>query len=92
VAFQQAPVAAANLLHSLAEEPLEPFRFQELGEMMSLGVGEASLTGLGVNLAGPAAYPLRRLAYLARLPRRSLQLRVAAGWLADWSRTAGAAP
>ena len=34
--------------------------------------------------AGPAAYQLRRLAYLTRLPGRSHQLRVAAGWLADW--------
>ncbi len=92
VAFQQAPIAAANLLSAQAGEPLQPFRFQELGEMMSLGVGEASLSGLGLNLAGPAAYQLRRLAYLARLPRRSLQLRVAAGWLADWSRPAGAPP
>jgi NADH dehydrogenase len=92
VAFQQAPVAAANLMRSLAGAPLESFRFQELGEMMSLGVGEASLSGLGVNLAGPAAYQLRRVAYLTRLPRRSLQLRVAAGWLADWGRPAGLAP
>ncbi|MFM7733909.1 MAG: NAD(P)/FAD-dependent oxidoreductase [Cyanobium sp.] len=89
VAFQQAPVAAANLLRSLAGESLEPFRFQELGEMMSLGLGEASITGFGVTLAGPAAYQMRRLAYLTRLPRRSLQLRVAAGWLADWNRGAG---
>ncbi len=92
VAFQQAPVAAANLLRSLEGDPLTAFRFQELGEMMSLGVGEASLSGLGVNLAGAAAYSLRRLAYLARLPRRSLQLRVAAGWLADWQRPAGGRP
>ncbi len=92
VAFQQAPVAAANLIRSLAGESLEPFRFQELGEMLSLGVGEASLSGLGINLAGPAAYQLRRLAYLTRLPRRSLQWRVAAGWLADWSRPPGAVP
>ena len=92
VAFQQAPLAATNLLHSLAGEPLQPFRFQELGEMLSLGVGEASLSGLGVNLAGPAAYQVRRLAYLTRLPRRSLQLRVAAGWLSDWNRASGAAP
>jgi NADH:ubiquinone reductase (non-electrogenic) len=92
VAFQQAPVAATNLLRSLAGEPLQPFRFQELGEMLSLGVGEASLSGLGINLAGPAAFQLRRIAYLTRLPRRSLQLRVAAGWLADWNRPAGAPP
>ena len=84
VAFQQAPVLAANLIRSLAGEPLEPFHWKDLGEMMSLGVGEASLTASGVTLAGPAAYQLRRLAYLTRLPGRPHQLRVAAGWLADW--------
>jgi NADH dehydrogenase len=85
VAFQQAPVLAANLIRSLAGEPLEPFHWNDLGEMMSLGVGEASLTAAGVTLAGPAAYQLRRLAYLTRLPGRSHQWRVAAGWLADWT-------
>ncbi len=85
VAFQQAPVLAANLIHSLRGEPLEPFRWNDLGEMMSLGMGEASLTAAGVTLAGPAAYQLRRLAYLTRLPGRPHQLRVAFGWLADWT-------
>ncbi|MDM7954310.1 MAG: FAD-dependent oxidoreductase [Cyanobium sp. CZS 25K] len=85
VAFQQAPVLAANLIRSLRGEPLEPFGWKDLGEMMSLGIGEASLTAAGVTLAGPAAYQLRRLAYLTRLPGRPHQLRVAAGWLADWT-------
>lgn len=84
VAFQQAPVLAANLIRSLRGEPLQPFCWKDLGEMMSLGIGEASLTASGITLAGPAAYQLRRLAYLSRLPGRSHQLRVAAGWLADW--------
>jgi NADH dehydrogenase len=85
VAFQQAPLLAANLIRSLRGEPLEPFRWNDLGEMMSLGIGEASLTAAGITLAGPAAYQLRRLAYLTRLPGRPHQLRVAAGWLADWT-------
>jgi NADH dehydrogenase len=84
VAFQQAPVVAANLLRSLAGEPLEPFTWKDLGEMLSLGRGEACLTGMGVTLAGKTAYQVRRLAYLTRLPGRPFQLRVAAGWLADW--------
>jgi NADH:ubiquinone reductase (non-electrogenic) len=85
VAFQQAPVLAANLMHSLRGELLEPFRWNDLGEMISLGMGEASLTAAGVTLAGPTAFQLRRLAYLTRLPGRPHQLRVAAGWLADWA-------
>ena len=84
VAFQQAAVVATNLLRSLAGEPLEAFAWKDLGEMLSLGRGEACLTGMGLTLAGTAAYQVRRLAYLTRLPGRSLQLRVAAGWLADW--------
>jgi NADH dehydrogenase len=85
VAFQQAPVLAANLIRSLRGEPLQPFHWNDLGEMLSLGRGEAALTGSGLTLAGPAAYQIRRLAYLTRLPGLPHQLRVAAGWLADWS-------
>jgi len=81
VAFQQAPVVAANLLRSLGDESLREFRWNDLGEMLSLGLGEATVTGSGLTLAGPAAFQVRRLAYLARLPRLSLQLKAAAGWL-----------
>lgn len=84
VAFQQSSCTAANLMRSLEGEPLEPFRWNDLGEMLSLGQGEAALTGGGLTLAGPAAYQLRRLAYLSRLPGLAHQVRVAAGWLADW--------
>jgi len=81
VAFQQADCLAANLLRSLANEPLEPFHFKDLGEMMSLGKGEAALTGGGFTLAGPAAFQIRRLAYLSRMPGKTHQAKVAAGWL-----------
>lgn len=85
VAFQQAPLVAANLLRSLRGEPLQEFRWNDLGEMLSLGKGEAAVTGAGLTLAGPAAFQVRRLAYLARLPRLSLQVKAAAGWLAALS-------
>lgn len=84
VAFQQASLLAANLLHSLAGEPLQPFAWNDLGEMLSLGRGEASLCGAGLTLAGRAAFRIRQLAYLSRMPGLSHTLRVAAGWLADW--------
>ncbi|MFN7899664.1 MAG: NAD(P)/FAD-dependent oxidoreductase [Synechococcaceae cyanobacterium] len=83
VAFQQAPVLAANLRRSLAGEPLQPFQWRNLGEMLSLGRGEACLTAVGLTLAGPAAFQLRRLAYLTRLPGFSQQLRAAAAWAAE---------
>ncbi len=86
VAFQQATCLADNLMRARRGETLQPFRFQDLGEMISLGRGEASLVAAGFTLAGGAAFQLRRLAYLSRLPGRTHQLKVAAGWLADWQR------
>lgn len=85
VAFQQATCLADNLVRAGAGEPLRPFQFQDLGEMMSLGRQDASLTGAGLTLAGRAAYELRRLAYLTRMPGGSHRLKVAAGWVAAWS-------
>ena len=84
VAFQQAPILARNLMRSLAAEPLEDFVWRDLGEMLSLGVGKASLTGMGITLAGPAAQQIRRWAYLTRLPGAQLPLKVAAGWLGEF--------
>ena len=85
VALQQAGVVADNLMHARRNEPLKAFAFRDLGEMMSLGRQEASITAAGVTLAGRAAFELRRLAYLTRMPGRSHRLRVAAGWLAEGS-------
>jgi NADH dehydrogenase len=84
VAFQQAPILACNLMRSLAAEPLEDFVWSDLGEMLSLGVGKASLTGMGITLAGPAAQQIRRWAYLTRLPGTQLPIKVAAGWLGEF--------
>ena len=74
--------AAANTLIALQKgtEP-EPFAYNDLGEMLSLGIGKATLTGMGITLAGPLAFNLRRLTYLARFPRLSLGLRSAGAWL-----------
>jgi len=84
VAYQQAELLAGNLRKALAGEPLEAFHWNDLGEMLGLGIGQASITGMGLTLAGPAAHQIRRLGYLARLPGLGHQLKVAAGWLADW--------
>jgi len=84
VAYQQAERLAANLLLTRAGEPLQPFVWNDLGEMLGLGIGQATITGMGLTLAGPGAYQMRRLAYLARLPGLSQKLKVAAGWLAAW--------
>ena len=81
VAMQQG-VAVAKALEAIAhqQEP-EPFQFQDRGEMLSLGIGDATLTGLGITLTGPLAFKIRRATYLPRLPGLSLGLRSAGAWL-----------
>lgn len=81
VAFQQADFTAWNIWASLTNRPLLPFRYQQLGEMMALGIDNATLTGLGVKLDGSLAQIARRLAYLYRLPTLEHQLKVGFSWL-----------
>ena len=81
VAMQQGEAIATALAAMAAGHEPEPFQFQDRGEMLSLGIGDATLTGLGITLAGPLAFKLRRATYLTRLPGMSLGLRSAGAWL-----------
>jgi len=90
-AFQQAEYVGWNLWASLTERPLLPFRYQHLGEMMALGIDNATLTGFGLRLDGSLAYVARRLAYLYRMPTLEHQVRVGLNWIAQPLRDAVAA-
>lgn len=80
-ALQQADYAGWNLWADLTHRPQLPFRYQHLGEMMALGVDNATLTGLGLQLDGVLAHVARRLTYLYRMPTLSHQIRVGMNWL-----------
>jgi NADH:ubiquinone reductase (non-electrogenic) len=80
-ALQQADYAGWNLWASLRDRPQLPFRYQHLGEMMALGVDNATLTGLGLKLDGPMAHVARRLTYLYRMPTLDHQIRVGLNWI-----------
>lgn len=81
-AFQQADYTAWNIWASLTGRPLLPFRYQHLGEMMTLGTENATFTGLGMKLDGPLAHTARRLAYLYRMPTLDHKLKVGFNWIA----------
>jgi demethylphylloquinone reductase len=81
VAFQQSDFVAWNIWSSLTDRPLLPFRYTNLGEMMTLGTDNAVLSGLGIEFDGPFAYLARRLVYLYRLPTLEHQLKVGINWL-----------
>lgn len=82
-AIQQADYCAWNLWASLSDRPLLPFRYNSLGEMMALGIDNATLTGLGIKLNGILAYLTRRLVYLYRLPAFKHQLAVGFNWISQ---------
>lgn len=81
-AFQQADYTAWNIWASLTGRPLLPFRYQHLGEMMTLGTDNATFTGLGIKLDGSLAYLTRRLAYLYRMPTLDHKLKLGFNWIA----------
>jgi len=82
-AFQQADYTAWNIWASLTGRPLLPFRYQHLGEMMTLGIVNATFTGLGIKLDGSFAYLIRRLAYLYRMPTLEHKLKLGLNWMAQ---------
>ena len=81
VAMQQGTAVAAAILAVRHQSATAPFRFEDRGEMLSLGIGDATLTGMGITLAGPLAFQIRRAAYLTRFPVLALGLRSAGAWL-----------
>ncbi|MCU0565477.1 MAG: NAD(P)/FAD-dependent oxidoreductase [Oculatellaceae cyanobacterium Prado106] len=80
-AFQQADYTGWNLWAAITNRPLLPFRYQALGEMMSLGTDNATLAGLGIQLDGPLAHVARRLVYLYRMPTLDHQIKVGINWI-----------
>ena len=50
---------------------------------MSLGVGEASISGLGLTLSGKLAFDLRRIIYASKMPKIGRSLKSTASWLLE---------
>ena len=73
--MQQGFLTAQNIISLRKGSQLKPFQFEDLGEMLSLGIGNASITGYGVTLAGSIAFKIRYLAYLTRMPGYLLPLK-----------------
>ncbi|XP_027915504.1 alternative NAD(P)H-ubiquinone oxidoreductase C1, chloroplastic/mitochondrial [Vigna unguiculata] len=84
VAFQQADFTGWNLWAAINGRPLLPFRFQNLGEMMTLGRNDAVISPSfidGLTLEGPVGHTARKIAYLIRLPTDEHRLKVGISWL-----------
>ena len=83
VAMQQGAHVALNLNLLMNNEKLQPFNFNDNGEMMSLGVGEASISGLGLTFSGKLAFDLRRIIYASKMPKVGRSFKSTASWFLD---------
>ena len=81
VAMQQGNHLAKNIELLFQEKDLLPFDFEDNGEMISLGIGEASISALGVTLSGKLAFEARRLIYASKMPDIIKTLKSTASWL-----------
>ena len=81
VAMQEGSHLAKNLQLLIQGKDLLPFQFQDNGEMISLGIGEASISALGLTLSGKFAFEARRFIYASKLPNVGNSLNFAVSWL-----------
>jgi NADH dehydrogenase len=83
-AIREGPHAARNVLAALDGRSQEPFQYDQLGMLVSLGrfngVGEI----LGIKVSGLLGWFLWRSYYLLRLPSMERRFRVAVDWTLDW--------
>lgn len=82
VAFQQSDYVAWNVWSTINGQPLLPFQYQHLGDMMSLGQNQATvaLPIGGLSLTGLPASLLRKSAYVYRMPTLESQARLGLNW------------
>ena len=79
-AMREAKVLARNLLGALSGQPPQPFVYETLGMMGSLGHGKAFGQLLKVRVRGIVAAFVRRAYYLQQMPGLSRRLRIMAEW------------
>jgi demethylphylloquinone reductase len=83
-AYQQAQYCAWNVWASLHQQPLTPFVYLPLGEFVSLGIGNATVSTIrNLSFSGIPANLMRRGAYLLRMPTLEHQLKVGWNWIAQ---------
>jgi len=81
--MREAVVAAQNIAHAIAGEPLKAFRYKTVGMLASLGHHTGVAKFFGMKFSGFVAWWMWRSVYLAKLPRLAKKLRVAVDWTLD---------
>ncbi len=83
-ATRQAQRVARNIVATLRGEARQPFSFQALGKLGSLGRRSAVAEVFGLKISGFLAWWLWRTIYLMKLPGLDRKIRVATDWTLDF--------
>jgi NADH dehydrogenase len=79
-ALRQARRLGKNVIASLRGEPLEPFRWRNLGQLASLGRYKGAALVLGVKVKGFPAWFLHRSYHLLMMPTLNRKVRIVMDW------------
>lgn len=79
-ALRQARRLARNVVATLRGEEPQPFRYRQLGALVSLGRYKGVARVLGVRLRGFPAWFLHRTYHLSRIPTTNRKVRVMLDW------------
>jgi NADH dehydrogenase len=82
-AVRQGKLCADNLVASLTGRELQPYQFESLGALASLGRHSAVAEVMGVRLSGFVAWLMWRGIYLSKFPGWDRKLRILADWTMD---------
>lgn len=79
-ALRQAKRLAGNVVATLRDREPQPFRYRQLGALVSLGRYKGVARVLGVRLRGFPAWFLHRTYHLSRIPTANRKVRVMLDW------------
>jgi NADH dehydrogenase len=79
-ALREGGVLARNIQAAMEGRPLQPFVYETLGIMASLGHARGLGTVFGLPFYGFLAWWARRTYYLVQMPRWSRRLRIVIDW------------
>ena len=82
-ALRQGEILGRNIAGVIRGEAKQPFRFQTLGQLATIGRRTGVAKIFGLKFSGFFAWWLWRTIYLAKLPRFEKKLRVAMDWSLD---------
>ena len=81
--MREAIAAAKNIARAVTGEPLNPFRYNTIGMLASIGHHSGVAMLFGVKFSGFLAWWMWRSVYLAKLPSLAKKLRVMVDWTLD---------